>query len=270
MIETKFLYKYCGLNLNSLRILIDSKLYFGQPINFNDPLEGDFEFIAINQLPSEDILASTFDRKILDSSIFSLGYLNNTVEDSLRRIVKTKFGISCFSSINDNPLMWAHYADSRKGICLEFDANKLLANLSKHYEHLAIRVAKIKYTNKLPKIKARLEANFLRYGRTNSKLYRTKQTHWKYEKEWRFIVNIDDDNYSRAFFFGGDCITGIILGDQMNIEDQKMINTLIQSSSKLQNIKVSRLTLDSAGKRFVVLPDTRLWFDVQPTELGIR
>lgn len=36
-----------------------------------------------------------------------------------------KYGVFCASSDCNNELLWAHYADSHKGICIGFDAKKL-------------------------------------------------------------------------------------------------------------------------------------------------
>lgn len=35
--------------------------------------------------------------------------------------VREEGGFISFSSVDDNPLMWAHYADAHKGVCLQFD-----------------------------------------------------------------------------------------------------------------------------------------------------
>lgn len=42
--------------------------------------------------------------------------LQNNFHDLLLRSA-----VTCFSELNDNPLMWAHYADSHKGVCLIFN-----------------------------------------------------------------------------------------------------------------------------------------------------
>lgn len=50
--------------------------------------------------------------------------INTFPESYIDKLVKTllvpSYGIACFSYCNDNPVMWGHYADSHKGICLQF------------------------------------------------------------------------------------------------------------------------------------------------------
>lgn len=43
------------------------------------------------------------------------GHTNLTLD------AKTNYRIYCLSKSKNHPLMWAHYADSYKGICLEFE-----------------------------------------------------------------------------------------------------------------------------------------------------
>src|SRR5260221_10202037 len=49
--------------------------------------------------------------------------LRKSVLDSKYEIGKD-YGILCFSRSWHNPVLWAHYAESHKGICLGFDISK--------------------------------------------------------------------------------------------------------------------------------------------------
>jgi hypothetical protein len=33
-------------------------------------------------------------------------------------------GVACFSALPDDLLMWAHYADKHRGVCLKFVGNR--------------------------------------------------------------------------------------------------------------------------------------------------
>ena len=39
--------------------------------------------------------------------------------------------MSCFSEDNDNLLMWAHYGDNHRGICVEYDIKKMITSEEK-------------------------------------------------------------------------------------------------------------------------------------------
>jgi hypothetical protein len=103
-------------------------------------------------------------------------------------------GIFSLSESDDNELMWAHYADSSKGIALGFERVK---GSKLDNEENFIRV---NYTNKRPtfggegfKVKIFMvsQGKNLQQISFNDDTFRnaisTKTTIWDYEKEWRYI-----------------------------------------------------------------------------------
>ncbi len=103
-------------------------------------------------------------------------------------------GIFSLTELDTNELMWAHYADSSKGIAIGFersDGSKLTND-----DHCL----KVEYSNDRPDFKGqglKLEVSFYLTGpnsqrisfndSTFKKAVSTKNTIWEYEKEWRYI-----------------------------------------------------------------------------------
>ena len=57
---------------------------------------------------------------------------------------KEEVAITCFSEVNNEQLMWAHYAGSYSGFCIEYD-------FSKSCDSAFLRgTAKVEYTNEKP------------------------------------------------------------------------------------------------------------------------
>lgn len=84
----------------------ENYLWFSKPKFFNDPFDCNMEVIKYynNFLNSINTIAEKADDLII----------NGTKE----------FGICCFSETNNNIHMWSHYADSHKGICIEYDSSE--------------------------------------------------------------------------------------------------------------------------------------------------
>lgn len=88
-------------------------------------------------------------------------------------------GVYCMSEENLSMLMWSHYADQHRGMCIEFERrsdNELGSSACK----------KVKYVSE-----ASLSVEGLDFIRNpenvlNNALY-TKLKDWKYEKEWRLV-----------------------------------------------------------------------------------
>jgi len=123
-------------------------------------------------------------------------------EDDVRRFhkemkkqVAKRYGLLCFSRTWRSPVMWAHYADKHKGLCLGFDVKE---------------AAPVDYTSRrlLHAIDERQDGT-----RTVVDLMKialtTKFAEWQYEKEWRVfhdLVNEAPDAKGNFFQRFGDFI----------------------------------------------------------------
>jgi hypothetical protein len=84
--------------------------------------------------------------------------------------------ITCFTEHHDSLLMWAHYADQHKGICIEYD---FIGE-----DHLRPFLQPIVYSDKIHKIGVFEELDFLL--KIGSSLI--KSVDWDYEDEWRLTI----------------------------------------------------------------------------------
>jgi hypothetical protein len=91
------IFKYYSGDLNSINCLENEYFWFSKPPYFNDPFDCSMEHL-VNR----------------DSQLSNLG------KDFIRENTK-EFGVCCFSEDPVNLHMWAQYANSYKGFCLEFD-----------------------------------------------------------------------------------------------------------------------------------------------------
>ena len=129
----------------------------------------------------------------------NLSSVNNAFDDFLTRC--NNVGIYSLSKSYLDELLWAHYADSHKGFCIEYDLDLLTNNyvLEKNYSFPVI------YSSELPQI------NFndlrLRSEELIQKKLGCKSKRWEYEKEHRIITdNFGTHNYDynavKSIYFG--------------------------------------------------------------------
>lgn len=115
-------------------------------------------------------------------------------EDLRRAIVQMKRdmsenrGIHCFSKRWSNPVLWSHYADKHRGICLGFDIpDELLLNVNYARKRLS--------TDALLQDIRNDREEFMKT------ILATKFSHWKYEDEVRVFVDINDrDNRTGHYY----------------------------------------------------------------------
>lgn len=101
---------------------------------------------------------------------------------------KTK-GLLCFSESWKNPVLWSHYADKHRGICLGFDVHDEYA-LEVNYTKERI---KVRFENDDPE-------QGLSLGFVNKTLL-TKYEHWIYEKERRMFLSLDEGTKENGLYF---------------------------------------------------------------------
>ncbi|MEH6486835.1 MULTISPECIES: DUF2971 domain-containing protein [Pseudomonas] len=120
------------------KTLTDNELYFPAPCSFNDPFdchpyfsfEGDKATIVKSYkklykkyepgLPRAQrrIQAKEAAKSLLSKNDHSR--VHERTRDYYFNRVQRGIGVFCVTTIPDNILMWSHYANNHKGVCLEF------------------------------------------------------------------------------------------------------------------------------------------------------
>jgi Protein of unknown function (DUF2971) len=245
------LYKYQSLrDEHTISNLSDCKIWLSKPQSFNDPYDCDIR-IERERFSDEDLaqLAPVWRERVqqlygMSNSDFDSRYVDNgrpnaefgralenaatTVFDTERRKMRCEFGVACFSAKCDDLLMWSHYADGHRGICLEFDA-------SFHPFSTALRV---RYSNSIPYIS--VAHMLLRgYDQQNPALLpmiTTKATCWSYEEEWRVFHPQGGIEYP----YPVNALIGVYLGYAMSPEHRiRIIRTLGQWQAECYDMKRS-------------------------------
>jgi hypothetical protein len=102
-----------------------------------------------------------------------------------RNSVGAKYGVLCFSRRWRSPLLWSHYGDRHRGLCLGFDVpDSRLKPIS--YVSQRVRLAD-----------GELDGD----AAVRERLFCVKFTHWRYEDEVRTIVPLADAKQRDACWF---------------------------------------------------------------------
>lgn len=246
-----YLYRYCSLkkladqdkkdviNSHTERILTANELYFTNPTDFNDPYDCT---IPINSNSSEKEIKLWTDSNGLPANHFLVGFMQNHT-DFIKAFMLKKIeniGICCFSSLCDSILMWSHYADYHKGICLKFD---ILKDPDFFFNPLVVQ-----YTKILP------GCYFLNKNQGEvEKVVQRKFSDWSYESEVRILKSAEDlqnnkkptdkdENRSRIFKFKNKALVEVIFGAETSEENIKEIKNLCQNHEK-KHVTFSQMKL---------------------------
>ncbi len=200
-------YKYmtCDIFMGHLETHLRGEVHLSSWRDFNDPMEGYFSYIA-NSAPK---------------------YIVNAIVGN-----KERYRISCFSKSYRKYLLWSHYTNGHKGVCLEFDVKKPLPD--------NCILEPITYTKTLPCFDRDQDVE-----EQARRFLLTKTLQWKQEKEIRLLCptpQVDNIVLGR--------LSGIIFGVKLaegDMADQTLqhIMEAIQDSSHHQTLTLYQAEIEA-------------------------
>ena len=191
------LYKYKSLNNfgHVAEIICKNRFHASQYYELNDPMEGLFN---CDEGTKKE-------------------YIDDIKEG------KSKLRICAFSKDFQNPLLWAHYADGFKGICIKVEIDKKSPDFDiAEVEYSAVR---IRFTNKAARLRGELPKLILRQ----------KAKEWSVEKEVRLLSSSEYLQY-------GIKIRGILLGLRTPDILKRTIIQLAATDVEIWNTKIASRT----------------------------
>lgn len=216
------LYKYRSFDLYSLRMLTSSSVYFSDPTLFNDPLDCKPELdvdIDIDSLEMLCMRMTDASSQILNECKNEAAFYNSEnpgeMEDYYLQIVASRVKKMLYSqmgkigvlSLAENwscPLMWSHYGDQHKGICLGFDTPRLSDVTLKKVNYEGQRCIKCSDL-----MSCFIEGNSVALEGIEETFFFTKANEWKYEREWRVKNHKSGEESSpyelKEVYFGMRC-----------------------------------------------------------------
>ncbi len=195
--------------------LINSQIWFSNAQDFNDPFDCDINMriqeSTLSQIQSyfDNHLKNLFQKRELEkinTQNITREQFELLINKAAKKVTHRK-GLACFMSSCENLLMWAHYADSHKGVCLKFD---LLEDAN-----LFSPAKKVEYSKNYPQYDYLTNKNdFV------NQMFFTKSEDWAYEGEVR-VLKDKKGNYD----FNTKALKEVILGCKISDDDR---NTLIK------------------------------------------
>jgi hypothetical protein len=242
------LFKYKSLDKDSIeyteRVFTHNELYFPKPSELNDPFECK---------PGVTVEGSTKEemKKYFDGLLQGgqpqmnrtqrrtaiSDYLKELSGNSIHKEVALLFknvinkivesaGVCSFSEKWDDLLMWSHYADSHRGICIRFKASSSTTffgkaqKVSYQEEHPIIHMINDKDKDKA------------------CKSILVKADSWSYEHEWRIVEHEEGPGPHR---FPTGLLDAVILGVNIREEHRKKIISWIHKSPHSPSIYQAKL-----------------------------
>ena len=164
---------------------------------------------------------------------------------SIEKCITALSNVALLKSFTEDPknnLMWAHYADSYKGVCVEYDIRRA----SEEVKKMLFPVVYRKRPEHFIDVDEIISGKKFRDGKHLDDCkgpFAEKPSCWKYEKEWR-ICHMNKEEYSGkniAFPY----ISKVFLGPRIEPEDKKKVIAAVKAYNE-------------KGKEQIVVYTTRL------------
>lgn len=213
--KSQLLFKYRKFDKGCLELLLNRELWFASPDTLNDPFEAESSI--------DEVLKAVWACKPMPTE------KRNAFEDMLRRQLSST-GICSFSKARKNQLMWSHYADEHKGVCIGFKEHKIRPEGSNIYPIDVTYQAKypfkeiIKRINYFERIRERNKLGDIA-GDILLSILGTKYTSWKYERERRLV-----SYRSFAYKFEPEAVNSIAFGLRMPERDRVSLRKLLSGA----------------------------------------
>jgi Protein of unknown function (DUF2971) len=226
------IYKYEALNTRTLRNIKGQVLFFGSPLNFNDPydcaltpniqppkdeeverLRADYlRRNGLNERQKREFEACSTEELRAKLLRGARGGIKELIDSFL-----TNRGVTCFSERNDDLLMWSHYGGRYRGVCLEF--NTAIDPFR--------RVRQVRYVSSLPQLDV---ASILSRGEFDpvQELYCTKSDSWRYEREWRAFHDVAGTQY----VYPPEALTAVYFGPDIDDESLEIVCLILAGQNE--------------------------------------
>jgi hypothetical protein len=132
-------------------------------------------------------------------------------------------GMLCFSTTWRDPVLWAHYADKHQGLCIGFEVKKG-------------RYKRIEYIPKRLPFPRSFSLNDVNVAKV---ILYTKYHNWKYEKEVRVFVSLEDAENGLYFSDFGEMLSPfiVIAGARCKLTKDEIVNALGTFKKGIEVIK---------------------------------
>ena len=232
--KPQIFYKYHKINDNLFSLLKNRTFWFSPQNDLNDPYDCKYslsdKYLSSLHRKSCNALFKDLKEKnpemvgITEDGFFEMMLPTLKNEDWMNGFHNLLFNdglgwcVCCFTTDPLNELMWAHYADSYNGVCLEFNLSKTA--------YLHEKIFPIKYNDTFHLINSVEEL---------PEVLLTKRTVWTYEKEWRVLSNVKG-----AKAFDTNSLVSIIFGYKVKKETIDSIRQLMIESG-YANVKFKQM-----------------------------
>lgn len=264
-------FKYRAINEYTLSFLTEGAVYFSSPHDFNDPFDSKFV--------ERDLSAqrARFERywTSLEKQASMLGVASMRVFEEAMRARAHQSRIYCLSDVADSVLMWSHYSESHRGICVILEAEEEAGFLwlrfrGRSFDYSGDQLTRSGTNDTIEKLGTlvatphtiRLPTHPVRYQEEAPGLFHfydgpdgipravtfelVKHRDWGYEKERRIVVD-ESKLVENPAYLEPDAIVGVVFGLKTPKSDARRVVETIEACEPHRCIRYFKMIAGPDG-----------------------
>jgi hypothetical protein len=271
----KKLYKFRSFNVRTLRLITESATFYADPAEFNDPMDcnptidvdvklADLArlYVAMDGERGEQAAKRSLSAFIQQADQDGLAprsperqrFLAGRIGIEIQHMLRRKFatcGVLSFARTWNSPLMWSHYADQHRGVCLEFSTSGMPHPELKEADYACGRAVRASDLRDWIIGGSRVAEERVRHI-----YFYAKAPHWRYESEWRDVrpkVEIGSAYGLSGVYFGQRCDDAARIAVVKMLSDHRKMNLydihLKENGFGLRRAEVDRGEIEDLGVR---------------------
>lgn len=224
-------YAFRGCSKFLFQSLINNTLNLSSPKTFNDPFDCPVIELLNNDDENSKLIREAYIRCIKVACFVKnnkLPYSKDEIREPIYNDKKNKRDRAEFL----NELMWSHYADYHKGICIKYKfQNDMTVFMSDYKDKGYLAYFKdVEYISDLHKYSSCSSINM-------KDAFFAKAKSWKYENELRLLYCNPSNNDDYISLPMQDCIEAIYFGVKCSKKDRETIMNILQGRKCISSIK---------------------------------
>ena len=179
------LFKYYGSTARNLENIKTNKMWYSAPCNFNDVF--DCEITVDENAIFNCALQMASPKMKIRAGSQMWKQIRETMRQETKsfcsnfKSMRSTMGISCLSESDDSLLMWAHYANNHRGMCVEYDLMEINKQLQFTPVPIIYSKDRVCFDTLNPDTAGNDAVALFIQSLTS------KSEEWSYEREWRII-----------------------------------------------------------------------------------
>lgn len=245
-----YLFRYRDFNTNTLKEIFDNELWHSNVRELNDPFESHFKMDDSFLLEKEEVLKVAYfffgekkKNKCIDDYYHDYEKLFKSVKQvyksnsDMLEDVFSKILICCFSKRYNEPLMWSHYANGLRGLCIVYNKEKLNKTVLLKDNMVDVLYDTKPYISNIKDMKIKLvnDEAWIDIDKSDCKKCGfSKHSRWGYEEEVRTIIHFSNpdsrlNKSGYAVTVECDSIEAIIYGEKISKTNLKLLDMICKN-----------------------------------------